>query len=188
MSGRKVLFGLTVVCLLAVVLVGLSLSQPQAAPQGERGLQRRQRGGQRMDAEQMRRMMAERLKEILEVSDEDWKVLEPRLTKVFTLSRQTSGMGGMRTLFRGRGDRDRGGRMQGREDTREQTEVGKSIEELRKLLENKEAKPEEIKKKLTALREAREKTKQELAKAQQELRKILSLRQEAQLVLMGLLN
>jgi hypothetical protein len=33
-----------------------------------------------------------------------------------------------------------------------------------------------------------EKAKQELAKAQQDLREILNVRQEAQLVLMGLLN
>ncbi len=67
-------------------------------------------------------------------------------------------------------------------------QIGKSTEELRKVLDNKDAKSDEIKAKLTALREAREKTKQELAKAQQELRGGLNVRQEAQLVLMGLLD
>ncbi len=71
---------------------------------------------------------------------------------------------------------------------RDQSQVGKSTEELRTVLENKDAKPDEIKAKLTALREAREKAKEELAKAQQGLRQGLNLRQEAQLVLMGLLN
>lgn len=68
------------------------------------------------------------------------------------------------------------------------TPVGKVTEELRKVLENKDAKSEEIKAKLTALREAREKAKKELAKAQQELRTGLTARQEAQLVLMGWLD
>jgi Spy/CpxP family protein refolding chaperone len=41
---------------------------------------------------------------------------------------------------------------------------------------------------LTALRAAREKARQELATAQEELRKILTPRQEALLVLMGYLQ
>jgi septation ring formation regulator EzrA len=69
-----------------------------------------------------------------------------------------------------------------------QTPVAKITEELRTALENKEAKPEEIKAKLTALREAKEKAKQELLKAQKELTKGLAPRQEAQLVLMGILD
>ena len=55
-------------------------------------------------------------------------------------------------------------------------------------LENQSASADDIKKQLTTLRGEREKAKQELAKAQQELRQICTLRQEAQLVLMGLLN
>jgi hypothetical protein len=41
---------------------------------------------------------------------------------------------------------------------------------------------------LTAVRQAREKAKQELAVAQQDLKKILTLRQEAMLVEMGQLE
>jgi len=65
------------------------------------------------------------------------------------------------------------------------TPVEKAQEQLRTTLENQSASPDEIKKNLTALREAREKAKQELAAAQQELRQILTVRQEAQLVMMG---
>ena len=50
------------------------------------------------------------------------------------------------------------------------------------------AKPEEIKAKLTALRAAKERATQELAKARQGLRQIMNLRQEAVLVLNGLLD
>jgi hypothetical protein len=66
--------------------------------------------------------------------------------------------------------------------------VEKAADQLSTTLENESASAEEIKKQLTTLRAEKEKTKQEQAKAQQELRQLLTLRQEAQLVLMGLLN
>ena len=145
--------------------------------------------------------MMQRVRERLEISEEKWQAIQPKITRVMDLSRQTggaSGMGRMGMPFGGRGARggqtpgqaDRGDRTQAqaRPRTREQTEVGKITDELRKLLENKAAKPEEIKAKLAVLRKAQEKAKQELAKAQQELRAELTVRQEAQLVLMGLLN
>jgi len=141
------------------------------------------------DPEQMLKMMNERqmarIKETLQPTDQEWTALEPKVTKVLTLSRQTGGMGGM-GMFGGMGMSSRRPGAQGPETPL--TPVGKVTEELRKVLENKEAKSEEIKAKLTALREAREKAKQELAKAQQDLRKGLTARQEAQLVLMGMLD
>ena len=170
MLGRRIIVGFAIVGLLGVVLVGQSLAQQQRArpdrTEGRRGFQER---------------MVERMKETLEASDEEWKVLQPRVEKVLTLSRETRGMAGMAGFARR-------GRPQAGESTREQTQVEKCQEEVRNVLENKEAKPEEIKQKLTALRKAKEKAKQDLAKAQQELREVLTLRQEARLVLMGLLN
>jgi len=185
MCGRKLFFGLAVVCFVGAVLIGLSLSQAQQAP-GERV---RGRGDPNLprDPEQMQRMMTERqiarIKEALQPSEGEWKALEPKVTKVLTLSRQTGGMGGM-----GMGMFSRRPGAQGPETPRDQTPVAKSLEELRKVLENKEAKSEEIKAKLTALREAKEKAKKELVQAQQNLRKGLAARQEAQLVLMGVLD
>jgi prefoldin subunit 5 len=66
--------------------------------------------------------------------------------------------------------------------------VEQASEQLSTVLENTAAAPEDIKKQLTALRAAKEKAKQELAAAQQELRKLATVRQEAQLVLMGMLD
>ncbi len=187
-------------CLATVMFVGL-LSQAIAVPAGEGGgpgggpggnRERGPRQGRRFDREEMQRMMAERLKETLEISDEEWKVFEPRITKVLTLSRQSGGFGGMGMMMRGRrGGFGPGGRQGGgSEDTQQQdlTAVEKATQELQTVLENKEAKPEEVKTKLTTFRDAREKARQELVKAQKELREIVSVRQEAQLVLMGLLN
>ena len=154
-------------------------------------------GRGRRDPEQMRQMMLEGIKQALKATDEDWEVLQPRIEKVQTLSRQTRGMGGMGAFFGrrrmpgggpgGPGGMP-GGRRGGAESARELTEVEKQIQELATVLENEEADPEEIKEKLTALREARENAKQELAKAQDELREVVTLRQEAQLVLMGMLD
>ena len=64
----------------------------------------------------------------------------------------------------------------------------KAQEQLRTVLDNTSATPDQIKKQLTALRTAREKAKQQLAVAQQDLRKIITVRQEAQLVMMGMLD
>jgi len=193
MCGRKLFFGLAVVCFVGVVLIGLSLSQAQQAPGGRPGTGERMRArgepNAPRDPEQMLKMMNERqmarIKETLQPTDQEWTALEPKVTKVLTLSRQTGGMGGM-GMFGGMGMSSRRPGAQGPETPL--TPVGKVTEELRKVLENKEAKSEEIKAKLTALREAREKAKQELAKAQQDLRKGLTARQEAQLVLMGMLD
>jgi peptidoglycan hydrolase CwlO-like protein len=198
MFNKRMALITVALCLATVMFVGL-LSQAIAVPAGEGGglggnRERGPRQGQRFDREEMQRMMAERMKEALEISDEEWKVFEPRITKVLTLSRQSGGFGGMgMMMMRGRrGGFGPGGRGARGEDAQAQqqelTAVEKSTQELQSVLENKEAKPEEIKTKLTAFRDAREKARQELVKAQKELREIVSVRQEAQLVLMGLLN
>jgi len=139
----------------------------------------------------MRQMMEERMKELLGATDQEWKVLGPYVIKVQELSRQSGGggRGGMMALGRaGRGPQDNQPRQRPGAPERELTAVEKTQQELQTLLENPAATPEQIKGLLTKLRGAREKAKQELAKAQQNLRKILTLRQEAQLVLMGLLD
>lgn len=199
---RKVIGVGIAACVLALVIGGLTIAQPPAGGQGGPGGP----GGfggpggpGRFDPEQMAQMrqrMMERMKEQLGADNEAWKVMEPRLTKVMELNRQTQGMGGRGGMFgmmggmRGpRGGDNAGGQGDNRrgpqQDPATMTPVEKAQEQLRTTLENQSASPEEIKKNLTALREAREKAKQELATAQQELRQILTVRQEAQLVVMG---
>lgn len=70
----------------------------------------------------------------------------------------------------------------------EMTEGEKACEELLELLQNKDSNPAAIGQKLDALRNIREKAGKQLIKAQQELRKVLTDRQEATLVLMGWLD
>jgi hypothetical protein len=60
--------------------------------------------------------------------------------------------------------------------------------ELRETLNNKDAPADQVKAKLTALRAAQLAAAQELTKGRQNLRQIMTLRQEAVLVLNGLLD
>lgn len=71
---------------------------------------------------------------------------------------------------------------------RELTEGERTCEELQKLLDDKNSKEEQIEQEITTLRQARENAAKELAKARQELREVLTARQQARLVLTGLLD
>ena len=60
--------------------------------------------------DQFRQMMSERLKEQLGVGEDEWKIIEPRLTKVTTLQREAAGGGrGGFGGFGGFGGSGRGG-------------------------------------------------------------------------------
>jgi hypothetical protein len=132
----------------------------------------------RRDPAQMRERMMNRIKEQLGTNDDEWKVLQPKLEKVMTVQRESRGGGGF-----GGGRRGGGGG-----DDQPTTPVGIASAELRKTIENKDAPADEIAKKLTALREAREKAKANLTAAQKELKEVLTARQEAVLVTMGMME
>jgi len=180
MRTRKMSVVLAAVVMLSALGLNLAFAQAQETP-------RRGRRGGRGDPQRWRQRFMDRIKENLQASDEEWKVLQPRLDKVMTLSRDTRGFG-RRSMFGQRGGRR--GATTGTAEAAEQpkSETQKAVEALQKTLENKAATAEEIKAKLTAVREVREKAKQELAKAKDDLRQLVTQRQEAQLVLMGYLD
>jgi hypothetical protein len=60
--------------------------------------------------------------------------------------------------------------------------------ELRDVLQNKNATPEQIQQRLTALRDAGAAARKKLEDAQKDLRELLTQRQEASLVTMGMLD
>jgi hypothetical protein len=62
------------------------------------------------------------------------------------------------------------------------------MEALQAVLDNKDSKPDEIKSKLDALRDARGKARDQLTKAQGDLKSLLTQRQEAVLVTRGMLE
>jgi len=164
--------------------------------------QRGRRGGEGMrqggpgggwDPAQMREMMAQRMKGMLGCSDEEWEVIGPRFEKVMELQMRSrmGGMMGPRGPRRG-GSSDSnagnaggpggpGGPGMGRGGSEE-------AQALQAALADEDSTPETIKAKLEALRDAKKKQEAELAKARESLREVLSLRQEAQLVLMGTLD
>ena len=190
MQRKRTLMALVATVIVGMIVAGQVISQDsQPARRDERG--RDARG--RRDSDQMRQRMerfrqraAERIKQRLTVSDEQWKVLSPRIEKVQGLLRDSQGRQ-MRGRGRGRSGR-RDAEARGRTADREQTDVQKKSDALRTLLENEQAKPAEIKPALSALRKARDESRQELGAARKELREVATLRQEAQLVLMGLLD
>jgi chromosome segregation ATPase len=172
----------------ASVIGGCWLVQALAQQERPRD-QARQPGDRRARMEEFRRRAQERMREQLGATEEEWKVLQPRIEKVQQLQRQARGG------FRGVGARtgrraQRPGEAQRPEGApvREQSEVEKKTEALRNLLDDKASGAPAIKAALAALRTARQKAQQELAAARKELRSIVSVRQEAQLVLMGMLE
>ena len=66
--------------------------------------------------------------------------------------------------------------------------VQQAAKELQDSLASKQTPADELKSKLTALREARDKSQAELSRAQDQVRELLTARQEAVLVMAGMLN
>jgi hypothetical protein len=178
----KLIKSLAPVGFAAVLLFGTStLSAQDQQGRGGRG---------NFDPEQMRQRMMERYRETLEVkSDDEWKVIQPRIEKVVE-ARTALGGGGGRFFGRPpRGGNDAaGGADQNRRGGRGGFgEPSPEAESLQTAIDAK-ASPDEIKAKLAKLREANKQRETKLTQAQDDLRKVLSVRQEASAVLMGLLK
>ncbi len=168
------------ILVLAGMGAALCLSGPQLFAQERQG-----RGN--FDPEEFRQRIMERYREQLGVKDDaEWKVLETRIAAVMEARREVGvGGRGFGGPPRGRGG-DRGDR--GGDDRRRfGGEPSPEVEALEKAIEA-DASAEEIKSKLAAYRQAREAKEAKLEKARQELRQVLSVKQEANAVLMGLLE
>ena len=81
-----------------------------------------------------------------------------------------------------------GGRNGGNPPPAPTTDLGKAVAELQTTLDNKDAKPDEIKDKLKAVRDAKTKAMEELKKAQKTLTEVLTPKEEAVLVTQGILE
>ena len=137
------------------------------------------------DPAQMRQRMIERLKEQMEVTDDtEWKAIEPLIQSV--MDARTATMGGMgRGMF---GPPRRGGDT-GDQNTRRgpfgQT-PSPEAEALQKAIDAK-ASNSELKAAIAKYAESRKAKQAELEKAQADLRKVLTVRQEAIATVNGLL-
>lgn len=203
MSRSKVFLGLSFVLMMAF-LAAQSFSQGQDRPQRGRGGQggpggqggqmaRPQDGpGARRDPEMMRRMMQERMmqrvRQSLNATDQQWDKIAPALEKVMTLSREIEGMGGFggrAMAARGRGPVPPRPGEEGRAPEPE-SKLEKARMELLTALDDGDE--EQIAAKLKAFRDARTEAEKELAAAREQLKKTVTLPQEAELVLMGYLK
>ena len=168
--------------LLVVTAVFASVTVDISAQERDRNRDRgnRERGerGNRgnFDRSQIMERIMERYRENLGISVAEWKVVQPKVQAV--MDNRISGTSGMMSFFGGRGSRGRG------DSSTEKTPTS----ELRDLLEKDAPSKEEIKAKLAAYRADRKAREAKLNKAQEDLRQLLTLKQEAQAVLSGLLN
>ncbi len=110
----------------------------------------------------------EEFKAQLGCSDAEWKVIQPRIEAVYNLQHALPSVSGG--------------------PASSHDELSENMLELRNVLNNKSAEVAEIRAKLTAVRAAKEKFNQKLALAQKNLRQVMTVRQEALLVLNGLLD
>jgi hypothetical protein len=173
------------------ITAALFLSAGNVFAQDEGGGGGRGGGGFRnMDPAQMQQLMMERYQQELGfTNDTDWNAVQPLIQKVTDARRDVGFGGGMGRMFgRNRGgntgdqannNRPRGG-MFGQQPSPEQEALQKAIDDNAPAAQIKAA---------LAKYEASQKAKQaKLVQAQEDLRKVLTVKQEAQATLLGLLQ
>jgi hypothetical protein len=155
------------------------------------------------DPAQFRQRRLDNIKQQLGSTDDEFAALQPKIEKVMDLQQQNQ-MGG----FGGRGGGRRGGGGGGggfgggggggnggggggggsAPANATPNPVRDALTALNTTLQNKDASADEIKEKLTALRDARSKAHDDLVAAQKDLQGVLTQRQEAILVTNGMLD
>lgn len=187
-----------------LLLASVAFAQEQPPGPGPGGP-----GGGPPDFAQMRQQMMDRLKD--QMGATEWKAIQPLVEQVQQLQRQTGGRGGPGMFGPGGPGGGPGGPQGGpgggpggqgggpggppnfgpgggRGPGGPPSEVQQKQADLRDTLQSQDASADQIKARLAALRDARAKAKANLAKAQEDLKQILSVRQEAVLVAFGILE
>ena len=175
----------------AVVALGmLGFAGAARAQMGGAGMM----GG--MDTTAIRDRLLQQFQQQIGATDEEWRVIQPAFMKVL-VAQMDSGQGllGMvRGMGRGAGGRGGAGggfnmdqMLMSIFGINEPTTVMRREDELQQALDNN-ASADRLHDKLDALRQARDRAKVDLAKAQTDLIQLLTLRQEAMLVEMGFLD
>ena len=162
----------------ALGLITTATAQEQKAPQ---------RGG--FNPEEMRARMTERVRELLDVKNEDeWKLIQTRLEKTQEAQREVRSLSGdLRLLFSQGGDQG-GERRPGRGGPGSFSGTpNPDSEALSKAVQAKSP-TDELKQRLARVREARKAAEAKYEKAADDLRQVLTVRQEATLVAIGLLK
>jgi len=202
MAKKRIILVLAVCFSIAVFTVQTLSQVPTRPPRWKRGMtaeeivkwrdQRRQQELKRSE-ESMRLMWREALKRLLRATEQQWRLIEPKYEAELAPDREA------RVCARGSGGsneqsfywirRSKGSGSIRAKTLDEMTEGEKIAEELIDLLENESSKDEEIRRKIDALQQVRDKAKGQLPKARQELRKVLTTdRQEAVFLLLGCID
>jgi hypothetical protein len=154
-------------------------------------------GGFNIDPVQIRQMVLGRFQEQIGFTDEEWKVVEPKLWRVLALQVESGSgtLGGMVGNARGlaRGGAGRGGfnmnAIIAQVFNNGQPSVAiQKQQELQALIDDPGATPQAFRVKLEEYRAAVRKVKEQLLEAQTNLQGVLTLRQEATLMQMGFLD
>jgi hypothetical protein len=159
------------------------------------------------DPAQFRQNRLDRIKQALGSTDDEFAALQPKVEKVMDLQQQNqmnafgggrggrrggNGGGGGGGGFGGGGGGGNGGGGGGgggaAAANATPNPVRDALNALNTTLGNKDASADEIKEKLTALRDARSKAHDDLVAAQKDLQSVLTQRQEAVLVTQGMLD
>lgn len=161
--------------------------QEQGQGRGQGGGGGRQRGN--FDPEQMRQMMMTRYREQLGIKDDaEWGVIEGRINKINEARRNTGrGFGGFGG-GRGGGPGGQGGPGSGQGGRGGWGgQPSPEAEALQRALDGGSS-ADDVKAKLAAYRASQKQKEAALEKAQDDLRQVLSVKQEATAVLVGLLK
>jgi len=171
----------TALCLSAGTLLAQDNSTSNSNGGGGQG---RRGGGGNFDPAQFQQRMMDNVRDRLAfTNDTDWAAVQPLVQKVFDARREV-GVPGMGMMRRGGGGGDNGpgGRRGGFFGA-----PSPEAEALQKAIDDA-APAAQIKAMLEKYRASRKDKEAKLAQAQDDLRKVLNTRQEAQAVLLGLLN
>ena len=174
--------------LTAAVMLALGTSHVAAQNNQNGGTQRQGGGRQRQgnfDPAQMQQRMLDRYRDRLEITDDsEWKAMQPLIQKIME-ARMAMGTGG-RGAFGPGGRRGGEGNQANTTQRRGPAQANPAAEELQKAIDNKTPAPE-LKATLAKYLDYRKGKRADLEKAQDALRAVLTARQEAIAVLMGLL-
>jgi hypothetical protein len=171
------------------IAAALVLTAGNVSAQNDNGGPAGQGGGRRgnFDPAQMQQRMMENIKQDFGyTNDTEWNAVQPLVQKVMDARRDAGGMGGMGRMFRPRNNNnDNGNNNNNRRNFGPQ--LSTEGEALQKAIDDN-APAAQVKAAL-AKYQASQKTKHaKLVEAQEALRKVLTTKQEAQAVLLGLLE
>jgi hypothetical protein len=170
---------------LLLLVLALALSRGNALAQQPMGGMNMNMDPQQMQQQIQQRLMEYMREQLVVTNDDEWSVIQTRLSKV--LQNRMEGMAGGMGAFRGMmGNRGGGGGGGGR-GFGALGQPSPEADALQKAIDSN-APPEQLASAVARLREVRKRKQAELAAAQEQLRAVLTPRQEAVLVSMSMLE